>query len=49
MFFFMYHMNGVTWESVKKMKIFERKWYIERFIEQKDKENEAQAAANRKH
>ncbi len=28
--------------------IFERKWYINRFIEQKEKENEAMEAAKQK-
>ena len=36
-FFFLYHMN-LSWNLFQKMPINERKWTIERFIQQKDKE-----------
>lgn len=36
----MYHMHIPIWH-VRMIPIFERKWLIEKFIEQKKKENEA--------
>lgn len=46
-FFFMYHLN-LARESFMSLPINERKWLIERFIQQKEKENEALEAAKRK-
>lgn len=39
-FFFLYHMHQ-DFETTMKMPINERKWMIERFIQQKNKEKEA--------
>jgi hypothetical protein len=47
-FFYMYYMNGVTWQSAMRMKIYERKWYIERFVEQRHREQEQREADMRK-
>lgn len=47
MFFFMYHLRQ-TRASFLSLPINERKWIIERFIKQKDKENEAMESARRK-
>lgn len=46
-FFFMYHLH-LPRESFMSLPINERKWLIERFIQQKEKENEALEAAKRK-
>jgi hypothetical protein len=46
-FFFLYHMRLPPDVSMS-MYINERKWMIERFIQQKEKENEAMEAAKRK-
>ena len=43
----MYHLN-LPRESFMCLPINERKWLIERFISQKEKENEALEAAKRK-
>lgn len=45
-FFFVYHLAGV--KDSMRLPINERKWMIERFIKQKNKENEAMEAAKRK-
>lgn len=47
MFFFMYHMH-LSRESFMSLPINQRKWLIARFIEQKEKENEAMESARRK-
>jgi hypothetical protein len=47
MFFFMYHMRQSR-ENFMSLPINERKWLITRFIEQKEKENEAMESARRK-
>jgi len=47
MFFFIYHLRQ-TRASFLTLPINERKWMIDRFIKQKDKENEAMDAAQRK-
>ena len=39
-FFIMYHMKQ-SYSEVKKMPVYERKHFINMFIEQKTKENEA--------
>lgn len=44
-FFFMYQLHT---EQCMTFPIHERKWYIERFIEQKEKENQAIESAKRK-
>lgn len=36
----MYHMQ-IPAQLVRSMDIFDRKWHIERFVSQKQKENEA--------
>ena len=46
-FFFLYHLH-LDREHTLCMPINERKWVIERFIEQKNKENEAMESARRK-
>jgi len=46
-FFFQYHMS-LSWNLCQKMPINERKWMIERFIQQKNRENDAIEAAKRK-
>ncbi|MCK9458566.1 MAG: hypothetical protein M0R80_02920 [Proteobacteria bacterium] len=46
-FFFMYHLRQKP-EVAMSFPIFERKWFIERFIQQKEKENEAIEAAKQK-
>lgn len=46
-FFFMYHMRQER-SKVLQMPINSRKWIIQRFIQQKEKENEAMDAARRK-
>ena len=43
----MYHMNQPVRETLT-MEIPLRKWLIERFVKQKEKENEAMEAAQRK-
>ena len=47
MFFFMYHMRQCRDEFLS-LPINERKWMIDRFIRQKEKENEAMEAARKK-
>jgi hypothetical protein len=47
MFFFMYHMRQSRDEFLS-LPINERKWMIDRFIKQKEKENEAMEAARKK-
>lgn len=47
LFFFMYHMNQSR-DHFMTLPINERKWLIERFIQQKEKENEALESARRK-
>tara|TARA_Y100000034_G_scaffold104648_1_gene131355 strand:+ start:14267 stop:14443 length:177 start_codon:yes stop_codon:yes gene_type:complete len=39
-FFFQYHMKMAWYGVADKYPIFERKWLIERFMEQRKKENE---------
>ena len=46
-FFFLYHLRQSR-EQFMSLSINERKWIISRFIQQKDKENEAMEAARRK-
>lgn len=46
-FFFQYHMH-LAWHHCERMPINERKWMIERFIKQKNRENEAVESAKRK-
>jgi hypothetical protein len=45
-FFFMYHMH-IDRKSCMSLPINERKWIIERFIQQKERENEALESAKR--
>lgn len=47
MFFFMYHLRQSR-ESFLALPINERKWMISRFIDQKEKENEAMESARKK-
>ena len=47
MFFFMYHLRQSR-EEFLSLPINERKWMIDRFIKQKEKENEAMETARRK-
>lgn len=47
LFFFMYHLRQSR-EDFLSLPINERKWLIDRFIKQKNKENEAMEAAKRK-
>jgi len=46
-FFFQYHLH-LSRDDCMVMPINERKWMIERFIKQKQRENEAMEAARRK-
>ena len=46
-FFYLYHMNLKPEDSMS-LPIIERQWYIQRFVEQKNKENEQMAAAQQK-
>jgi hypothetical protein len=46
-FFFQYHMH-MDWENAFNMPVFERRWLIDRFVHQKEKENEAIESAQRK-
>lgn len=46
-FFYMYHMR-IPPHFTERIPIFERKYYINLFTEQKKKENEAIEAANRR-
>ena len=46
-FFFMYHFRRSR-KDVMGMPINERKWLIERYIQQKERENEALESAKRK-
>lgn len=45
--FFLYHMKLDTQKSMQ-LPINERKWLIEKFIQQKEKENQAIEASKRK-
>jgi hypothetical protein len=47
LFFFMYHMKQSR-ENFMTLPINERKWLIDRFIQQKEKENEAMESARKK-
>jgi hypothetical protein len=47
LFFFMYHMRQSR-ANFMSLPINERKWLIDRFIKQKEKENEAMESARRK-
>ncbi len=47
LFFFQYHLK-VDREKVLRMPIHERKWNIDRFIQQKNRENEAMESARRR-
>lgn len=46
-FFFIYHLHREV-DEVMRMPINERKWYIERFVVQKQKEHDAMESAKRK-
>lgn len=46
-FFFVYHLK-MDPETAMRMPIGDRRWYIERFIKQKEQENEAMESARRK-
>jgi hypothetical protein len=37
-FFFWYYYRTPPWET-RHLPIFERKWYIDRYVDQKEKEN----------
>ena len=45
-FFFQYHMHMNPNQSMK-LPIYERKWIVDKFIQQKEKENEAIESARR--
>jgi hypothetical protein len=47
MFFFIYHLRQNR-ETFLALPINERKWIISRFIQQKERENEAMESARRK-
>lgn len=47
MFFFQYHLH-YDMDKAMKMPIFWRRWFVDRFIHQKDKENEAIEKAQQK-
>lgn len=46
-FFYMYYYRDIQLNCMN-LPVFERKWYIERYIQQKEKENQAMQAAQRK-
>lgn len=46
-FFFQYHLH-MDWDRSMQLAIYERKWMIDRFIQQKEKENAAIQSAKRK-
>jgi hypothetical protein len=46
-FFFLYHLH-LSRDNCMALPINERKWMIERFIQQKERENQAIEAAKRK-
>jgi len=46
-FFFLYHLQ-MDPKIAMKMLIHERKWFVERFVQQKNKEQEAVESAKRK-
>lgn len=37
-FFFWYHYKSPPWEIRKHLSVIERKWFIDRFIQQKEQE-----------
>jgi hypothetical protein len=47
LFFFQYHMH-MSKQDCMSLPIHERKWLVQRFIEQKQKEKEAMDAARKK-
>jgi hypothetical protein len=47
MFFFIYHM-GMDWRAFLQLPINARKWLVDKFIDQKNRENEAFEAAKRR-
>jgi hypothetical protein len=47
MFFFMYHMRQSR-DNFLSLPINERKWMIDRFIKQKERESEAMESAKKK-
>ena len=46
-FFFMYHLHMPPDKSMS-LPVYERKWLINKFVEQKEKENEAIENSNKK-
>ena len=46
-FFFMYHLHMPPGQSMA-LPVYERKWLVNRFIEQKEKEHQAIEAAKKK-
>ena len=46
-FFFLYHMHLDPFIAMQ-IPVYERKWHVERFITQKEKENAAMESAKRK-
>lgn len=46
-FFFQYHLHQDRYTTLS-MPIYERKWMIERFIQQKNKENDAMEKASKR-
>lgn len=46
-FFYLYHMNLKPEDSMA-LPIMERQWLMQRFVEQKNRENEQQQAAQQK-
>ena len=47
-FFFKYHLR-TTFDEVMNLPVYERKWYIQRFVEQKDREDAAMQKARSGH
>lgn len=47
LFFFMYHMRQSR-DNFMSLPINQRRWLIDRFVKQKEKENQAMEAAKRK-
>lgn len=47
LFFFQYHMHMSRFDCLS-LPIYERKWFLHRFIQQKEKENDAMEKAKKR-
>jgi hypothetical protein len=46
-FFYWYYYHCPPWET-RRLPVFERKWFLDRFVQQKEKENEEMEKARKK-